>query len=427
MNKPSLSTAAWISLAAGAFALGWALKPGPDGDSARGEGGGSSVLSAISASSSSRIAGHHTGTGGAGPGPGASGKSNAGPLTAAGIAALGEEFRSARDPLARRDAFAKLLAGLTVENALEVRKQIDHLNSDSAEFRDFHFAWGKIGGADAVLHGAGTDKQDMGPAMAGWASANPAAARAWYDALPEKSEKPPRREQMKEAIVHGLAIADPAKAVEFVTALGAAGDPKARQMMGIVTEKMLQSAGPAAAAAWATSLPEGELRGHALFEVARARVRADPAQAAAWAAPLAGDKNGSSVVYGISTEWGGRNGAAAVKWLDTLNGNQSASYGPAVAGWAKADPLAASQYITTMPPSENRDYAIGGLVYSHRWEDPSATSAWAGEIKDTKRRQEVLTLAAEAYARKDPAGAAAWLPASGLPDATQQRLLSAKR
>jgi hypothetical protein len=426
MTKSSLRTAAWISLAAGAFALGWTLKPAQD--SARDEAAGSSGPSAITLSSSSRISGYHSATAAGAQGFSASGKPGAaGPLTTAGIAALGEEFRSARDPLARREAFAKLLAGLTVENALEVRKQIEHLDSDSPEFRDFHFAWGKIGGAEAVLHGAGTDKQDMGPTMAGWASANPSAARAWYEALPEKSEKPPRRDQMKEAIVHGLAIADPAKAVEFVTALGAAGDSRARQMMGIVTNKMLESAGPAAAAAWAVNLPEGELRGNALFDVARAQVRADPAKAAAWAAPLAGDKNGSSVIYGISTEWGGRNGAAAVKWLDTLSGNQSASYGPAVAGWAKADPLAASKYISTMPPSENRDYAIGGLVYSHRWEDPAATIAWAGEIKDTKRRQEVLTLAAEAFARKDPAGAAAWLPASGLPPATQQRLLSAKR
>jgi hypothetical protein len=232
---------------------------------------------------------------------------------------------------------------------------------------------------------------------------------------------------MKEALVQGLAVADPAKAVEFIAALGAAGDSGTRQLMNLVTEKMLQSAGAAGAAAWAAALPEGELRGHALYEVARAQVRADPAKAAAWAAPLAGDKNGSSVIYGISTEWGSRNGAAAVKWLDTLNGNQSASYGPAVAGWAKADPMAASQYISAMPPSEKRDYAIGGLVYSHRWEDPTATISWANAIKDSKRRQEVLTLAAEAYARKDPAGAAAWLPGSGLPAATQQRLLSARK
>lgn len=425
MTKPSLSTAAWISLAAGTFALGWALKPGSGGAPA--EGGPSPVLSAISSSTSSRISGPHSGTD-RGP-TGAEKSAAAAPLNAPGIAALGEEFRSTRDPLARREAFAKLLAGLTAENALEVREQIAHLDANSAEFRDFHFAWGKIGGVDAVMHGAGTDKQDMGPTMAGWASANPAAARAWFDSLPEKSDKPPRRDQMKEAMVHGLAIADPAKAVEFVTALGAAGDPRARQMMGIVTDKMLQSAGPAAAAAWAASLPPGELRGNALFDIARAQVRADPAKAAAWATTLAADKNGSSIIYGISTEWGTRNGAAAVKWLDSLSssGNQSASYGPAVAGWAKADPLAASQYISNMRPSENRDYAIGGLVYSHRWEDPAATISWANEIKDTKRRQEVLTLAAEAYARKDPAGAAAWLPASGLPSATQQRLLSSKR
>ncbi len=425
MSKPSIATAAWISLAAGTFALGWTLKPAPD--STPGEARHIPGAPGSHSSASSRISGPHPGASGLAQGPDASGRTAAGPLTSSGILALGEELRSARDPLARRAAFAKLLAGLTAENALEIRAQIDHLESGSPEFQDFHFAWGKIGGAEAVLHGAGTDKLDMGITMAGWVSADPEAARAWFDALPEKSDKPPRRDQMKESMVNGLAIADPTKAVEFVTTLKAAGDPKAKQLMGLVTEKVLQTAGPAAAAVWATSLPESDLRGSALYDVARAQVRADPAKAAAWAAPLAGDKNGGSIVQGISTEWGNRNGAAAVKWLDSLGGNQSVSYGPAVAGWAKADPLAASQYLSAMPPSANRDYAIGGLVSSHRWEDPAATIAWANEIRDNKRREDALTQAAEAYAKKDPEGAAAWLPSSGLSAATQQRLLSAKK
>src|SRR5262245_37986304 len=176
MTKPSLATAAWISLAAGAFALGWMLKPEQDSGHGKNRGAAGSS-SALSVSPASRLAGHQSGVGGSGTGGAGAGTSLAGPLTSRSIAELGEDFRSARDPLARREAFAKLLAGLTVENALEVRKQIEHLDSDSAEFRDFHFAWGKIAGGDAVMHGAGTDKRDMGPTMAGWASANPAAAR----------------------------------------------------------------------------------------------------------------------------------------------------------------------------------------------------------------------------------------------------------
>lgn len=154
MTKPSLATAAWITLAAGTFALGWILKPDPD--DARSGDPGNSVLSAISqTSSSSRASGHHSATTATTPPLSTAGNSTApAELTKAGITALGEELRTARDPLARREAFAKLLAGLTVDNALEIRAQIDHLTADTPEFRDFHFAWGKIAGQDAVIHGA---------------------------------------------------------------------------------------------------------------------------------------------------------------------------------------------------------------------------------------------------------------------------------
>jgi hypothetical protein len=79
-----------------------------------------------------------------------------------------------------------------------------------------------------------------------------------------------------------------------------------------------------------------------------------------------------------------------------------------------------------MPPSGNRDNAIGGLIHSYRWEDPVSSIAWANQIQDAKRREFVLALTAEAYAKKDPAAAAAWLPTSGLPAKTQQRFLNPK-
>ena len=64
---------------------------------------------------------------------GASGRSAipAGPLTMGQIDEWGLEFRRATDPILKREAFAKLLAGLTAENAMDVRKQIEHLDSDA--------------------------------------------------------------------------------------------------------------------------------------------------------------------------------------------------------------------------------------------------------------------------------------------------------
>jgi hypothetical protein len=46
-------------------------------------------------------------------------------------------------------------------------------------FRDFHFTWGKTAGIEAVMSGVGADAPDRGPSLAGWASADPAAASAW--------------------------------------------------------------------------------------------------------------------------------------------------------------------------------------------------------------------------------------------------------
>ncbi len=423
MKKPTLSTLIWITFTVGAFALGWWMKP--QSANQGNQAGETEVASAaMSPDEKMRKEGAEVTSKAAQVlDPGAASV----PLAYEDITDLGEQFRNATDPLVKRALFAKLLAGLTAENALEIREQIAHLDFNDPEFRDFHYAWGRIGGKDAVMHGAETDKSDMAPSMAGWASANPAAAKAWFDSLEEKGGKGPTRERLKEAYVHGLAIANPTLASDFVLSLGAAGDPRAKQMMGIVTEKMLTSSGTGAATNWASGLPEGELRNHAFYEIARNQVRQDPAAAAAWATPLAGQNGGSAAVYGISSEWGSRDGAAAAKWLDTLSGDQSKSYGPAFAGWAKSDPLAASQRIVAMPPSENRNNAIGGMVYSYRWEDPVSAITWANQITNPKGRQDVLALSAEAYLKKDPAAATAWIPNSGLPAATQQRLLGGKR
>jgi len=180
-----------------------------------------------------------------------------------------------------------------------------------------------------------------------------------------------------------------------------------------------------AAASWAAAQPNGGTGPHAPWPVAKVKVRPDPAAAAPWSGPSAGEKEGGAIPQGPSPEWSGHDGAAKVQWLDTLSGDQSRAYGPAFAGWAKADPLAAIQRISSMKPSSQRDHAIGGFIFSYRWEDLVTSIAWAHQIQDAEFRKFVLALTAEAYARKEPAAAAAWLRGSGLPAETEQRFLMA--
>ena len=55
--------------------------------------------------------------------------------------------------------------------------------------------------------------------------------------------------------------------------------------------------------------------------------------------------------------------------------------------------------------------------------DPAAAIAWADAIGDPGLRETALTTVAVSYLENQPEAAAAWLPESGLPVATRQRIL----
>ena len=415
--KNYLAPIAWIAFSAIAFALGWHLKPAHVTETLHNESHASGTVLPTEEDRRRSNTARSQGT---------ADTNKSRTLTSERIATLGDRLRRSTDPIAKREAFAELIAGLTAENALEIREQIAHLKDDDPDFRDFHYAWGQVAGLDAVLHGLETiDKKDMGPTLAGWASKDSAEAMDWYEALENDGNGGANKQAMKAALVHGLAIANPSKAADFVYTLGESGDNRAKEMMGIVMGKVVQSEGAQQAAQWATNLGAGKLRGHALWEAGRQGVREDADATLAWASDLArsDDPNAGSLTYGVAQEMGRRDGPKVAEWLDSINGGAAtAAYAPLLGGWVKNDPLAASEYVASMPPSESRDWAIGGMVHSHRWEDPVAAVAWANELSSAEGREKVMTLAAEACVRKDPVGAAEWLPMSGLPIETQERL-----
>ena len=87
---------------------------------------------------------------------------------------------------------------------------------------------------------------------------------------------------------------------------------------------------------------------------------------------------------------------------------------------------AASDYLVSMPAGDGKDYAISGLVSRHRWEDPRAAIAWAGEIGHEKGRTEATIRAGQAFYRKDQVGAIEWMAESGLPAEALERIARGK-
>ncbi len=420
MSRKHLVTTGWLFLSALTFGLGWIVKPASpptdaDGSAATPTSAPLAIpLSPLTATKrSSHAADAETSLSATGH-----------RLGRAEIEELGRQFKTELDPIARRAAFGKLLEGLTTENAAEIRAQIAHLPDSSPEFMEFHYAWGKIGGVDAVMNGMDTRERDMGATLAGWASANPAAAKAWFESLEQGGDTPDNKGYLREAMVHGLANTNPEIASAFVLELAASGDKDAGRLLAVVASKVIQSRGVVAAAAWAENLPEGETRNSAMSQVAHDYARSDPAQAAAWASQLIGTDDGRRVVSAISREWANRDGAAAVGWLQSLDDGpgMSKAYYSAFEGWAAKDPLAASTYLVDMAQSPARDQAINGLVSRHRWEDPLAAIAWAGQITDPETRVDSLVRAGQAYFRRDPGAANTWLATSGLPADAQLKI-----
>lgn len=307
---------------------------------------------------------------------------------------LGTDFKTAKNLLERRAAFSKILEALTPENATQLREQIAHLDQNSQEFREFHYAWGMIAGEVAVQHGAETRKRDMAASLAGWMSTDPDTAMAYYESLDEGQQ---RGSGMNWGAMFGLADADPFRAVEFVKQRSEAGDRDAKRMINVALDKVLESGDLGTAETLARSTEGTKLETNAYRHLAWKMSETDPAGAADWAAGLAqGD---------------GRNHAI----------------GTSFNRWAGEDPQAAAAKISSLTDPAARDAATYGYATRVVWDNPATGVEWAASIGDDKSRQRALVDTGRAYFRKDPDAAKAWLQTSGLNEEQQKQITRRRR
>ncbi len=409
MKKSLLGHGLWAVVAVGAFVLG------SQGISERGEGPDGNVEGPGSKSGRAGAGMEEDGVeGGARRGSRIRERREGGEmivLTDAQIEALGRQFRESNNPIERRLAFGHLLEGLTAENALLMREQIAHLDDDSAEFREFHYAWGAIAGGPAVVHGANTPKQDMAASLAGWASADPQAALAWFESVDIAND--PKlsalggdgdrnvdgvRANLLIGMVFGLSDHDPYAAAAYVSGLAAEGNGKATWMMGMIADKVLKADGPEGASTWAANLPAGPARAGALTKVAEIYAREDP--------------------------------VSAVAWLESIPATEdtSQSYRRTFSTWAGEDPVEAGEYLGQMVPSADRDAAISGYAPRVAREDFAAAIDWANAVADPGMQQRAVIQSAQIYYhRVDKEAATEWLANSGLSAEAQQEVMHPRR
>lgn len=314
-------------------------------------------------------------------------------LSETDITELGEELRTAKGPIARRLVFAEILKNLTPENARLMREQIAHLPQDSSEFREFHYAWGSMAGQEAVTHGADTPKRDMAASLAGWASADPSAAMAYFNSLSPEAQS--NGTHMKWGAAFGLADADPRLALEFATERMNNGDKEASKMVHIATGAVLRSGDREELTAFLAETPEGEPTIQAHQHAARELAKTDPAGTVEWAQNL--------------PEGDGRNHAL----------------GSSFHIWAGRSPEEAAKAISSVP-ADQRDAATYGYATRVVHDDPAVGVEWAANIQNPDARGRALVDTGRVFFRRAPNAAREWLATANLPEESVQKITGGK-
>lgn len=389
------------------------------------------------------------------------GAASEGAFSVAGIKGQVEAFLKEKDPVKANLAFARLLAGLTEENAgaaYEALKASGERGRDFGRHMNLFFqAWGGIDGQSAV-EAAMVDSEGEGreggrggrggfggpggpggnnvmAALSGWAATGDSqAARDWVEGVEDDRQ----RTMFTFGIMEGMTRSDPDAATSYVLELAeqraAAGeqegdgrgrgfDPTSRYMEMIASEQA--NRGLAHASAWAEGLPEGELKDAAFSRIAASLAGEDLDAVTKWVTEHASQAYAQDAVSEVARRMANTEPAKALEWAESLTGEaQSQAFSSAFNQWTDRDALAASEYLTTMNASPLRDSAVSSFATQLDREDPEAAAAWASTISDANTRVETLESVARTWMRSDSEAAQQWLPSSGLPAEVQQEVLS---
>jgi len=314
-------------------------------------------------------------------------------FTDADITELGEVFRIAKGPIERRLAFSEMLKNLTPENARLMRENIAHLPQDSAEFREFHYAWGAIAGKEAITHGKDTPKRDMAASLAGWAASDPTSALAYFNQLTPQEQS--SGTHMKWGAAFGLADADPQLAAKFAAERFKNGDKEAPKMIHIAASAVLRSGDREEATDWAANIPEGTLQNQAFERLAGEYAKEDPASTVEWAIDL--------------PQGDGKNHAIGTSFHH----------------WAGRSPEEAAAAIASVPAAD-RDAATYGYATRVVHDDPAIGVEWATSISDPVARGSALIDTGRVFYRKDREAAQEWLSNANLPEKSVQKITGGK-
>ena len=288
------------------------------------------------------------------------------------------------------------------------------------------YKWGAVDGAGAMAEAATQD----GPAkmmtsiaaIAGWATKDPAAAQAWLASNQSGNEW--EKSAMERGLVNGLARTNPAAAEAYVTAMKDSGE-RSRMTQVLMEEKMKQ--GPDAAAAWAASLTDPEMKRGALESIADQLSRSDPAKGIELIKANAADPSSANAAGTLARRLADKDIKQGLSFAQDLPAGavRNEAFTQAYSSYAGKDSAEAAETINLMANGADRDAAVRGLAPRMAREEPQAARTWAESITDPDVQLQTMQDVLRSTARSDREGTIAYMTEKGWTQEQQDTILNA--
>ena len=328
------------------------------------------------------------------------------------------------DPLIRSyrfNGFLQTLGPDDLEEALEALEKHEHWLTED-ERRNFLLAWASFdarGALDWALSRSGRVKRKaVAAAIYAWAFYDPAAARQALESLGEDDATPALEEEFVSGWMQGEV---PAGVGEYIASQPAS---TARQRYANALASELMREGPEAVIRWVEAIPDDAVANYksiAFQKAANVLAVVDPVQASRW---IEGHLDRDYAVYGpsaIGRRWVSQEPTAALEWLVGLPAGEvkDDAVRTAFRRWLNQDAEQAEAWVLSVSPVEGADWTVRTLIRRDSRQDPGSALAWARRIYDPTVRRRVLIGVGQAWFRRDPEAARAWLTESELSEEIQ--------
>ena len=252
-----------------------------------------------------------------------------------------------------------------------------------------------------------------------WAERNPAEASQWIDGMANDGSKA----IAAKALVAKWAQSEPAVAAEWVAGLPN-GPVQEKAKEALAKSWVMQDA--KAASIWA--LAEAEFNGDydPLGETIREFSKQSPEEAESFVRDLAEADYSEIAVTSLVMGRAEEDPAATAEWLvemaptDPIYSDEYTN--ELLQIWAESDSIAASEWLSTQNPGQQRDAAISGFSESILRYEPEVAAVWASTISDADRRMKQLDHNVGIWAGTQPAEALDWVQTAELEPAVRTHL-----